>query len=234
MTHRRRAAVALAATASLGLAGCGVLEPSSGKTTTVTQTDDSQTEPTDGDGGQTDPTDGDQQTEPTDGDGDSGSDQAAPGGTTAPGTHLKIGEKATVSDKNGNTVEVTVTGIRDGKASDLSVFDNASDMAGKTPKYVDFELTGTDRSEKLFDFSFITGLDPAASPGQKAQRLNVMATSAADFQPCPFDTPSKLAQGETAKVCSIALVEGSQQVTGGAYDPIDGQYSKTGAIFWNE
>lgn len=196
MTSTRHLAIAGAATAlALSLTGCGFIErdPDPAETTVVTDGDGDQgAEPTDG--GSTTPTDGGSTT-PTDGGSTTTDGGATAGGVTAPGSQLKFGEKATLEDGKGHTLQVTVTEVRTGDPADLQSFDNASEMAGKTPYYVDFELTGTDSSSRLFDFGLITSLDPAASAGQPATRLNILNTSVGDYPLCPFESPLKLGAG---------------------------------------
>ncbi|GAA2408519.1 hypothetical protein GCM10010433_04010 [Streptomyces pulveraceus] len=137
MTHRGRIASAVALTTlTLGLTACNA-----GEDTSSAQDSPSASAPASSDPGSKSPS-----ADPSD-------DDAAPAGgdVTAPGTKLKIGDRAVLpfkygTDKKG-TVAVTVTAIEKGAEADMAAF--GSKAKGMTPYYIRMKVEnigGTDLS----------------------------------------------------------------------------------------
>ncbi len=161
-----------------------------------------------------------------------GGEDASAGAVTAPGTELAIGDTAVLPLTYGTdgtaTVEVTVTGIREGAAADLEAakVENAADY---TPFYIDLEMTILSVGPDGFG-GYTAGSDFDGLIGsQKAGSLIVFG----DFAPCDdggFEYDA--AAGDTAKGCVPALatkgsVVDGVQFSGGAddagYDQFDGE-----------
>ena len=163
---------------------------------------------------------------------ESDDDQASAGSVTAPGTELEIGDTAvlplTYGTKGTATVEVTVTGIKEGTSADLEAA-QVKDAADYTPFYINLEMKILSVGDEGFggytagsDFDGLTG-------DQKAGSLIVFG----DFAPCDgggFEHDS--AVGDTATGCVPALATKGSVVDGvqfsggpddGGYDQFDGE-----------
>lgn len=157
---------------------------------------------------------------------------AVPDDVTAPGTELAIGDTAVLPLTYGTdgtaTVEVTVTGIREGKSADLEAADvkNAADY---TPFYIDLDMEILAVGDDGFG-SYTPGSDFDGLTGStRAGSLIIFG----DFAPCDnggFEFDS--AVGDTAEGCVPALatkgsVVDGVQFSGGpdeaGYDQFDGQ-----------
>lgn len=211
--------------AVLALSACQDDEASSAADPTSDATTDTASEsPTES----TESTESTEATEST----DDGGQGASAGSVTAPGTELAIGDKAVLPLTYGTdgtaTVEVTVTGIREGAAADLEAA-KVKNAADYTPFYIDLEMTilsvGPDGFGGYSGGSDFDGLIGS----QKAGSLIVFG----DFAPCAdggFEYDA--AVGDTAKGCVPALatkgsvVDGVQFSGGGddsPYDQFDGE-----------
>lgn len=211
--------------AVLALSACQDDEaPSATDPSSDATTDTSSESPTE----ETEETEATEETEET----DDGGEGASAGAATAPGTELAIGDKAVLPLTYGTdgtaTVEVTVTGIREGSSADLEAA-KVKNAADYTPFYIDLEMTilsvGPDGFGGYTAGSDFDGLIGA----QKAGSLIVFG----DYAPCAdggFEYDS--AAGDTAKGCVPALatkgsvVDGVQFSGGGddsPYDQFDGE-----------
>lgn len=163
---------------------------------------------------------------------DDGGEGASAGAVTAPGTEFSIGDTAVLPLTYGTdgtaTVEVTVTGIREGTAADLEAA-KVDDAADYTPFYIDLDMKILSVGAEGFG-GYSAGSDFDGLIGsQKAGSLIVIG----DFAPCDgdgFDYDS--AAGDTATGCVPALatkgsvVDGVQFAGGGddsPYDQFDGE-----------
>lgn len=165
-----------------------------------------------------------QETEETEGS-DDGGEGASAGAVTAPGTELSIGATAVLPLTYGTdgtaTVEVTVTGIREGTAADLEAA-KVEDAADYTPFYIDLDMKILSVGAEGFG-GYTAGSDFDGLIGsQKAGSLIVIG----DFAPCDGDGfEYDSAVGDTAKGCVPALatkgsvVDGVQFVGGGSDSP---------------
>lgn len=200
----------------------GATDPTSEATTTESETE-SATEST-------------ESTESTETTGAVGGGQAPAGDVTEPGSELAIGDTAVLPLTYGTdgtaTVEVTVTGIRQGTAADLEAA-QVEDAADYTPFYIDVEMKIVSVGPDGFG-GYSAGSDFDGLIGsQKAGSLIVIG----DFEPCDgdgFDYDSGV--GDTATGCVPALatkgsvVDGVQFVGGGSDSPYD-QYDGE-PVFW--
>lgn len=137
---------------------------------------------------------------------------------TAPGTKLKLGEKATTMTNTGKkgsdkykeaSYEIAITKIIQGSPDDLKVFDNAEKYAGQTPYYVVSDVKLTKLSAPTAGIS-----DPRVNAimdnNKSASRLIVMGS----FDKCKtgrFETEGSgdsftYKVGSTKEVCSVFLV----------------------------
>ncbi|WP_030543822.1 hypothetical protein [Streptomyces albus] len=149
---------------------------------------------------------------------DSGDDGAAPaeGDVTAPGTELKVGDKAVLpfeytSDKKG-TIAVTVTAIEKGTESDMAAFGDKA--KGMTPYFIKMKVEnvgGTDLSYASLKLKgqleggggtgviLIGGL-PGKCDSETAPRE--FTTKGASYESC------SLSATKTAPVAAAAFAEG--------------------------
>lgn len=158
---------------------------------------------------------------------------APAGDVTAPGTELKIGEKAVLPLTYGTdgtaTVEVTVTGIKQGTSADLEAA-KVKKAADYTPFYIQLDMKILSTGPEGFG-GYTPGSDFDGLTGEtKAGSLIVIG----DFAPCDNDNGFEYdaKAGDTAKGCVPALatkgsVVDGVQFAGGAddagYDQFDGK-----------
>lgn len=221
-TTRRVRAASLLAVAALGLSACGTVEDLTGgeDETSSEQEQQQEGDGNEGDGEETD--DGE-----TDG-------QEIDGGTTsltAPGTQLKVGDKATVPQGDeGGTVQVTVSKITEGSFADLAHLEDADEYAGYTPYYVEYTITGTDSSSVL-EYSLLDDVHPITSDGNRAGSLVVLGT----FDKCdPNSFPKGFGPGDTVTDCDIAMLSEGQELGGAMFQQFEGDYTDANRIVWEE
>lgn len=144
MTYKRRIFFAAAlATMGLGLTACNDGDDSSSPQDSPSASAPASADPAASDSAAADPS------SPS---ADTGDDGAAPAGdVTAPGTKLKVGEKAVLPFKYGTekkgTIAVTVTAIEKGAEADMAGF--GAKAKGMTPYYIRMKVEnvgGTDLS----------------------------------------------------------------------------------------
>lgn len=144
---------------------------------------------------------------------------------TAPGTKLKLGQKATTMTNSGKkgsdkykeaSYDMTVTKIVAGSNQDLSSFDNADKYKGLTPYYVFTDLTLTKLSAPSAGIS-----DPRVNGlldnGKNANRLIVIGS----FEKCKsgrFESEGSgdsftYKVGSTKETCTVFLAPEGKQVT---------------------
>lgn len=162
---------------------------------------------------------------------------ATPGGSssdaiTAPGTSLSLGDAATVKQDSG-IVSVTLNSIDAGDPSDLDGVDfgdNTADVAGKTPYYLKFTVTGGDGSASLADSDIDGGLiDGVQDDGNQAAWMGIT-----DFKPCDDPGyPSDFGPGKSVDLCLPVLPESGKTVVGVSYTP-DGDQYQDNPITWKQ
>lgn len=166
---------------------------------------------------------------PTDDSGDGGNGGEAPAGdVTAPGTKLKVGDRAVVpfrytSDKKG-TIAVTVTAIEKGAESDMAAFGDKA--KGMTPYFIKMKVEnvgGTDLSYASLKLDGV--LEGGAGTGVI---LMGDIPGKCDRETAPRDFTTKGASYET---CSLAATK-TTPVTGAAFDEGD-TYSDSPVVWTN-
>ncbi len=212
--HKGRIVFAAAmATIALGLSACGSDEGSGAQDppATTPATSESDTESTSADS-----------------DDDSGDDAAAPveGDVTAPGTELKIGDRAVLpfeytSDKKG-TIAVTVTAIEAGTEADMAAFGEKA--KGMTPYFIKMTVEnvgGTDLSYASLKLDGVleggTGTGVVLIGGIPGKCDNESA-------PAEFTTA-----GASYETCSLSATEGTP-VTAAEFSEGD-EYTE-GPVVW--
>jgi hypothetical protein len=209
------ASLGVAGVAATGLlSGCGVLDSDSGSDST-------------GRVSATPPPAAPDQTSP----GAGGGGGAAGGAkVTAPGTSLKIGQRAVVPLRRGSTtgtLGITVTAIERG---DQAAFAQrfGSQAQGMTPYYIRYTVQnvgGTDLSRTT------TPLLKAVGPGGGSTGATVIFTSA--LPGCERGRPdaSFASAGATYQHCRLQVARQGVEVTGAEYEESEGGYSGS-PIVW--
>ncbi|MEU3052496.1 hypothetical protein [Streptomyces griseus] len=163
-----------------------------------------------------------------DGDGDGDGGEAPAGDVTAPGTKLKVGDRAVLpfrytSDKKG-TIAVTVTAIEKGAESDMAAFGDKA--KGMTPYFIKMKVEnvgGTDLSYASLKLDGV--LDGGAGTGVI---LMGDIPGTCDRETAPRDFTTKGASYET---CSLAATK-TAPVTGAEFDEGD-TYSDNPVVWAN-
>ncbi|MFD4025614.1 hypothetical protein ACFWRV_19170 [Streptomyces sp. NPDC058576] len=161
---------------------------------------------------------------------DSGDDGAAPaeGDVTAPGTKLKVGERAVLpfeytSDKKG-TIAVTVTAIEKGAEADMAPF--GDDAKGMTPYFIKMKVEnvgGTDLS--YASLSLRGALEGGAGTGVVLVG-DIPGKCEADDAPGEFAT-----KGASYETCSLSATK-TAPVTAVEFDEGDA-YSDSPVVWTN-
>ncbi|MEV0775019.1 hypothetical protein [Streptomyces sp. NPDC050428] len=217
MQKGRIAIAAALVTMALGLSACTDDEGGSAtKDTPAASTPESDPDP--------DPA----TSEPGDEGADAGDDTPADGDTTAPGTELKVGDRAVVpfeytSDKKG-TIAVTVTAIEKGAESDMAAFGEKA--AGMTPYFIKMKVEnvgGTDLSYASLKLNGV--LDGGGATGVV---LIGDIPDKCDNETAPTEFKTKGASYET---CSLSATKG-EAVTAASFDEGDA-YSDEPVVWAN-
>lgn len=153
-------------------------------------------------------------------------------GMTAPGTVLKLGEKATLNLKIGNktgVISISATKITQGDPADLAPLKLGDRAAGMTPYYVTFEVTGGPQSDN-FRFAGFPSAHGRLGDGSTAQSVYIFGA----FAPCSEQSfPKDFGPGQVFTSCTVALTSGNAAVVGADLQPVASDYgtAKT-AIVW--
>ncbi|MEV7911544.1 hypothetical protein [Streptomyces griseus] len=216
--HKRRIVLAASAVAlGLGLSACNGDdgEPAAKETPAASASAPASSEPS--------------SESPTDDSGDGGNGGEAPAGdVTAPGTKLKVGDRAVVpfrytNDKQG-TIAVTVTAIEKGAESDMAAFGDKA--KGMTPYFIKMKVEnvgGTDLSYASLKLDGV--LEGGAGTGVV---LMGDIPGKCDRETAPRDFTTKGASYET---CSLAATK-TTPVTGAEFDEGD-TYSDSPVVWAN-
>jgi hypothetical protein len=131
------------------------------------------------------------------------------------GTELAIGDGASFPFDYGDSsgeIEMAVTAIEEGSASDLDALDLGDEAAGMTPYYLRSTITNVGDSE----LSFVSpnSLKGVLPDGGHATDVSIIG----DFAPCPNESsPSDFTNGDSYETCSVVLVNDSQELAGAQY-----------------
>ncbi|MFE9818886.1 hypothetical protein [Streptomyces sp. NPDC005773] len=196
MTHKGRIVFAVALTSTLGL---GLTACNDGEDSASAQESPSASAPASSDPASSDPS----SESPSADTGDDAAD-AAGGDVAAPGTKLKIGDRAVVpfkygTDKKG-TIAVTVTAIEKGAEADMAAFGEKA--KGMTPYYIRMKVEnvgGTDLS-----YSSLKLRGKLAGGGPTGVILIGDLKGKCDSESAPRDFTTKGASYET---CSLSATK---------------------------
>ncbi|MFD9869026.1 hypothetical protein ACFXI8_01985 [Streptomyces niveus] len=204
MQKGRIAIAATVVTLALGLSACnGDEEGAAAKDTPAASTSEPETatsEPADEDAG-----------------GDADGEAPAGGDIAAPGTKLKVGDKAVLpfeytSDKKG-TVAVTVTAIEKGAESDMAAFGEKA--AGMTPYFIKMKVENVGGTDMAYASLKLNGvLDGGGATGVI---LIGDIPGKCDNETAPAEFTTKGASYET---CTLSATKG-EAVTGASFDEGD-------------
>lgn len=203
MTRRRTRLAAVAAVIALGLAACGGGEDA--PTDDAPSADASPTSP--------DGTDG------TDGPGAPDARVPVPEGVelTDEGSDLAFGDGATVvhapSQTRGSVLELTVTGVRQGRIRDFAAYALDDATAASTPYYVDVTVTNVGEGD--------VGGSPVPLWAVNASDQLVQASGfTAPFRPCASTPlPRAFGGGESVETCLVYLLGGDGELTAVSFRP---------------
>ncbi|MBO0840914.1 MAG: hypothetical protein J2O49_08865 [Sciscionella sp.] len=111
--------------------------------------------------------------------------------------------------------------------------DQSGDVAGRTPYYLKFTVTGGDGSSALsgdnLDGSAFTGVEPDGNP---ADWLDI--PSGSSFTKCDDpDFPDDFGPGKSARECFPVLASSGGSVDGAAYAQSDSEYESS-PITWKQ
>lgn len=137
----------------------------------------------------------------SDGDPEEAPSTGSSGALTEPGSALEVGETATVTrDGAGEVLEVTITGIERGTASDLAGIDKPS-APGEFPFFVSYELTHVSGDSPYLPVDhFLTGW----AGDTQLSKLTILEP----FPACQEETfPADVAVGTTVEGCATFVSE---------------------------
>lgn len=212
---------------TLGLAGC--TQPEDGDdakpTTETTEKAPESTEPT------TEATDEAEETEEAEPEeSEEATDAPSTEGTTAPGTKLALGDTATLpwsalSDSTPQPMDVTVTGITQGKIEDFAPAgaDFQAQLEGMNTYYISVEVTKADLSaEALANQAFYSDMSAVDADGKRLSTVSMIG----DFAPCNTSSLDKsIDEGTPQTFCYIVAGPASGDIGGATYRPNDGEYA---------
>ncbi|WP_164254633.1 hypothetical protein [Streptomyces sp. S4.7] len=165
--------------------------------------------------------------EPTGGDADNEA-PAAGGDVAAPGTKLKVGDKAVLpfeytSEKKG-TVAVTVTAIEEGAEADMAAFGEKA--AGMTPYFIKMKVENVGGTDMAYASLKLNGVVDGG--GGTGVILIGDIPGKCDNETAPAEFTTKGASYET---CTLSATKG-ETVTGASFDEGDA-YSDDPVVWAN-
>lgn len=160
----------------------------------------------------------------------SGDDSVAPtdGDVTAPGTELKIGDRAVVpfeytSEKKG-TIAVTVTAIEQGTEADMAAFGEKA--KGMTPYFIKMKVENVGGTDLSYASLKLDGM--LDSGGATGVVLIGDIPGKCDNETAPAEFAS---QGASYETCSLSATDGTP-VTAAAFNEGD-EYSDSPVVWTN-
>lgn len=151
---------------------------------------------------------------------------AAPGDVTAPGTALKVGDRAVVPFKYGTeksgTIAITVTAIEQGDNADLARFGDKA--KGITPFYIRVSVENVGGTDLAHSSVSLRGL------GEDGRGTGVIISG--DTDKCESETAARdfTTAGAKYETCVLQAAREGSKVVAASYDKGDG-YDKSPVVW---